>query len=62
MKILLRIVCIVRITLPELPPIITGANLRFSGSCGIGYVFVEYGLFNATTFIQNLIYTRFGII
>ena len=35
-----------------------GANLRFSGSCGIysfhiGCVFVEYDLFNTTTFIQN---------
>ena len=36
--------------------------MRFSGSCGIGCVFVEYELFNATTLIQNLIYIRFGII
>ena len=28
----------------------------------IGCVFVEYGLFNTTTFIRNLIYIRFGII
>ena len=28
----------------------------------IGYVIFEYGLFNTTTFIQNLIYIRFGII
>ena len=41
--------------------IITGANLRFSGFCGIssfqiGFVFVEYDLFYSTTFIQNCIY------
>ena len=28
----------------------------------IGCVFVEYDLFNTTTFIQNLTYVRFGII
>ena len=28
----------------------------------IGCVIVEYDLFNATTFIQNLAYARFGII
>ena len=28
----------------------------------IGCVFVEYELFNATTFIQNLTYILFGII
>ena len=28
----------------------------------IGCVFVKYGLFNITTFIQNLIYIRSGII
>jgi len=28
----------------------------------IGWVIVEYDLFNATTFIQNLTYVRFGII
>ena len=27
----------------------------------IGCVFVEYNLFNTTTFIQNLIYIRFGL-
>ena len=47
--------------------IIIGANLRFSGFEGfnhfqIGCVFVEYDLFNTTTFIQNLTYVRFGII
>ena len=35
-----------------------GENLRFQ----IGCVYVEYDLFNTTTFIQNLIYIRFGII
>ena len=38
--------------------IITGENLRFSVSVGyrrfqIGFVCVEYDLFNTTTFIQN---------
>ena len=38
--------------------IITGENLRFSVSVGycryqIGFVIVEYDLFNTTTFIQN---------
>ena len=28
----------------------------------IGYLIVEYGLFNTTNFIQNLIYIHFGII
>ena len=47
--------------------ITTGANLRFSGSCGInhfhiGCVFVEYGLFNTTNLILNLVYVRFDII
>ena len=28
----------------------------------IGCVIVEYDLFNATTFLQNLTYDRFGII
>ena len=37
---------------------VTGANLRFSGICGIssfliGFVFVEYDLFYTTTFIQK---------
>ena len=47
--------------------IITGANLRFSGSVGyssfqIGCVIVEYCLFNTTTLIRNPINIRFGII
>ena len=41
--------------------IIIGTNLRFLGSRGIssfldGCEFVEYDLFNTTTFIQNCMY------
>ena len=45
-----------------------GANLRLSAApvgnshFQIGCLFVEYGLFNTTNLIQNLIYIRFGII
>ena len=45
--------------------IITVANLSFSGFSRIslfGCVTAEYGLFNTTNLIQNLIYIRFGII
>ena len=44
--------------------IITVANLSFSGFSRIslfGCVTAEYGLFNTTNLIQNLIYIRFGI-
>ena len=46
--------------------IIIGANLRFSGSCGIssfqiGYIFVEYNLWNTPTLIQNCIYMNLRI-
>ena len=36
-------------------------NIKYI-SFQIGCLFVEYDLFNTTTFIQNLIYIRFGII
>ena len=43
--------------------IITDPNLRFCGlyrRFQIGCVFVEYDLFNTTTFIQKFIYMQFG--
>ena len=36
--------------------IILGANLRFSGSCGIGCVFVEYDLCNILQLLYNIAY------